>query len=191
MYICGFLASFFVKPFSSAIGKKWNYFFGCAVGIIAFAWLFFGRGSSFSTIQIYGVCALLGISTTIILVTSLGLTNDLISHNTSSAAFVFGAMSLLDKVSNGIAVMLVQTLHGHHEDKAEFYRNVLAWIGGGSIGLAMLALLLLSGDDLTSFRRRSVLGVNSAIEEIPESEERTSEEEEEEQIRRPLLAKAT
>lgn len=42
------------------------------------------------------------------LVTSLGLTADLIGENTESGAFVYGAMSFTDKLCNGLVVMVIQ-----------------------------------------------------------------------------------
>lgn len=42
------------------------------------------------------------------LVTSLGVTADLIGPNTESGAFVYGAMSFTDKLSNGVVVMAIQ-----------------------------------------------------------------------------------
>ena len=42
------------------------------------------------------------------LVTSLSLTAEFIGSNTSSSAFIYGLMSLTDKVSNGLAVVLIQ-----------------------------------------------------------------------------------
>lgn len=44
------------------------------------------------------------------LVTSLGITADLIGRNTENGAFVYGVMSFMDKLSNGFAVMLIQYL---------------------------------------------------------------------------------
>lgn len=44
------------------------------------------------------------------LVTSLGITADLIGPNTESGAFVYGANSFTDKLSNGIAVSIIQAL---------------------------------------------------------------------------------
>lgn len=44
------------------------------------------------------------------LVTSLGVCADLIGQNTESGAFVYGAMSFADKLSNGLAIMLIQYL---------------------------------------------------------------------------------
>lgn len=49
-----------------------------------------------------------GASSSIQLVTSLGLTADLIGQDTDTGAFVYGAMSFVDKLSNGIAVVILQ-----------------------------------------------------------------------------------
>ena len=46
-----------------------------------------------------------GIGCAGILVSSLSITAALIGHNTDSSAFVYGAMSLTDKIANGIAVV--------------------------------------------------------------------------------------
>lgn len=51
---------------------------------------------------------ILGVSGTILIVTSLGVTADLIGLDTNSGAFVYGAMSFVDKISNGVAVMAIQ-----------------------------------------------------------------------------------
>ena len=51
-----------------------------------------------------------GAGSSVMLVTSLGITADLIGLNTESGAFVYGAMSFIDKLSNGVAVTMVQTL---------------------------------------------------------------------------------
>jgi hypothetical protein len=51
---------------------------------------------------------LLGCGGSTILITSLSMTTDLIGHNTNSGAFVYGAMSFTDKLSNGIVVALFQ-----------------------------------------------------------------------------------
>lgn len=45
------------------------------------------------------------------LITSLAITADLIGTHVESGAFVYGAMSFTDKLSNGIAVFVIQYLH--------------------------------------------------------------------------------
>lgn len=51
-----------------------------------------------------------GAGGSIVLVTSLGITADLIGNQTSSGAFVYGIMSFTDKLANGIAVIIIQDL---------------------------------------------------------------------------------
>lgn len=53
---------------------------------------------------------ILGAGGSIILVVSLGITADLIGNNTRNGAFVYGIMSFTDKLSNGIAVVIIQDM---------------------------------------------------------------------------------
>lgn len=54
---------------------------------------------------------ILGAGGALMLVTSLGLTADLIGNATNTAAFVYGAMSFSDKLANGLAVISIQHLY--------------------------------------------------------------------------------
>ena len=50
----------------------------------------------------------LGCSSCVMLITSLGLTADLIGPHVQSGALIYGLMSLTDKLSNGLAVLVIQ-----------------------------------------------------------------------------------
>ena len=50
----------------------------------------------------------LGCSSCVLLITSLGLTADLIGPHVQSGALIYGLMSLTDKLSNGLAVLVIQ-----------------------------------------------------------------------------------
>lgn len=81
------------------------------------------------------------------LITSLSITNDLIGCNVESGAFVFGAMSLTDKFSNGLVVLLVQYFHPCTTccvECAAYYRYVLSCGCGGAVALAIFALATLA-----------------------------------------------
>ena len=67
-----------------------------------------------------GVALFNGAGTAAILVSSLSLTAQLIGKNTSTAAFVYGAMSLTDKIANGVAVIIGKTLKFLEDDKGFF-----------------------------------------------------------------------
>lgn len=72
-------------------------------------------------------------------------------------------MSLLDKFSNGLTVMVVQILYDKYANHApvEFYRNVLSFVCGGATIMALLALLSLARDEIgarkTVSRRKKTL----------------------------------
>lgn len=86
------------------------FFAGVVWGIIACFWMRFRDGENYLHYEIYGVAVLLGASGSMVLVTSLGLTADFIGTDTDRGAFVYGLMSFSDKLSNGLAVIIIQHL---------------------------------------------------------------------------------
>ena len=58
--------------------------------------------------QVYAVSILIGAGGSQMLITCLCLVADLIANNLDSSAFVYGCMSLVDKFSNGLAIMAIQ-----------------------------------------------------------------------------------
>ena len=62
-----------------------TYLLGALLSLAACTWIFFGSSNeSFKKYGIFGVSALIGLSSTTILITSLAITNDLIGNNTVS-----------------------------------------------------------------------------------------------------------
>lgn len=84
----------------------------------------------------------IGFAESIMLVTSLGLTADFIGQNVDSGAFVYGIMSFTDKLSNGLAVILIQYLSGWVNSKY-YYKDVLVYVCGGSAILGLLLILFM------------------------------------------------
>ncbi|KAL0967000.1 hypothetical protein UPYG_G00303250 [Umbra pygmaea] len=108
MYVSGFASSFIMKPISRRFGKGITYYVGLLL-IMAFSyWVLLDDKMGD---QIYVAAVLLGAGSATILVMSLSMTADLIGEQTQSGAFVYGAMSFTDKVANGVAIMIIQTLH--------------------------------------------------------------------------------
>lgn len=86
-----------------------TFLIGAVVAIGACVWIYFGDNkAAYVHYEIWPVTILLGVSSTTLLVTSMSITSDLIGENITSGAFVFGTMSLFDKVSNGVAVALLE-----------------------------------------------------------------------------------
>ncbi|XP_038139440.1 major facilitator superfamily domain-containing protein 12-like [Cyprinodon tularosa] len=142
MYVSGFLSSFIMKPVSKRIGKSLTYFVGLLL-IMAFSyWVLLDNKMGE---QIYGAAVLLGAGSATILVISLAMTAELIADQTQSGAFVYGAMSFTDKLANGVAVMMIQSLHPCHTAVCcpacvWFYHYVMVAVTGGVAVVAALAL---------------------------------------------------
>ncbi|KAK6311268.1 hypothetical protein J4Q44_G00193230 [Coregonus suidteri] len=142
MYVSGFASSFIMKPISKLIGKCMTYFVGLLL-IMAFSyWVLLDDKMGD---QIYGASVLLGAGSATILVMSLSMTADLIGDQTQSGAFVYGAMSFTDKVANGVAVMMIQSLHPCHTQVCcpacvWYYHYVMVIATGGVAVVAALSL---------------------------------------------------
>ncbi|KAG8039167.1 hypothetical protein G9C98_003474 [Cotesia typhae] len=140
MYLSSFKVSLIIEKINTKFGRKNSYALGVLMGICACVWIWFGQGPNFVRLYIYPVSLLLGSSGSIMLVTSLGVTADLIGPNTESGAFVYGAMSFTDKLSNGCVVMAIQyTIH--KINTPNYYRDVLSLVCGGSAIIGLLMLL--------------------------------------------------
>jgi hypothetical protein len=59
-------------------------------------------------VSIYIIISLMGIAQALLLISSLGMTAQLINKNTESGAFVYGIMSFVDKLSNGIVIQIIE-----------------------------------------------------------------------------------
>ena len=106
----------------------------------------YAKHDFFRQYGIFIAAVLFGAAGSTVLITSLSLTAELISNNVESSAFVYGAMSFTDKVSNGLAVMVIQ----HFipclkccEACKWYFRDVLFFAVGGSVllGLTFMAIL--------------------------------------------------
>ncbi|GMR61793.1 hypothetical protein PMAYCL1PPCAC_31988 [Pristionchus mayeri] len=179
-----FISSFFVSTilsiptFNKRLNKKVLYVFALVVGIGNCICMNFALQGW----KIYAVAAVLGISQSILLVTSLDITADLINKNTESGAFVYGAMSLFDKLANGIAYQIIELLNpncddAHHESCAIFYRSVMVYVPTICLIASFLVLLSLIPAEIGARGRRlRHEDVLSLIQEESERQERETEE---------------
>ncbi|KAK2161373.1 hypothetical protein NP493_1587g00039 [Ridgeia piscesae] len=147
VYVSGFLSSLVMKSLNICAGRKVTYVLGAMTVIGYSVWTWFLSAASLW--QVFAMAVLLGIGTSTVLVTALSMTADLIGDNVSSGAFVYGALSFTDKLSNGIAVLVIQHLHPCRgvvccSDCIWFYRNVMTFVPAGFAILAILTLLTLA-----------------------------------------------
>lgn len=146
MYVSGFLTTMILKALNKFIGRKASFILGTLIGGAACIGIWLGEGDVYCKYILYVVTAMLGAGGSIMLITSLSITADLIGPNIESGAFVYGAMSFTDKLSNGIAVMLIQNLNpctACCPMCSKYYRDILFYCCGGAAVLGLLALLTL------------------------------------------------
>ncbi|KAJ6215864.1 hypothetical protein RDWZM_010364 [Blomia tropicalis] len=129
-YVTSFIFSFFTNGLTKHIGTKILILIGSAVGIATSLYIWFGKyGLIFRYYQIYAVAAMIGIAGTILLISSLSLNSDLIGNHLSSNAFVFAAMSLVDKTINGIVIGGLEQFKPEteidHQTPIEYFQYVM------------------------------------------------------------------
>lgn len=158
-YITSFVISFLTSAsfINRYFNRKLMYMFGCLIGIGNCVWMLFGLSQA----MIYIVAALLGVAQSILLVTSLAVTADLINKNTESGAFVYGAMSFVDKLANGVAYQIIELLNPRcivnepHQVCSQFYRDVMVYVPGGCLVLGILVLITLLPHNVGKRNRRT------------------------------------
>jgi len=104
-YIAGFPATIGVK-FISKYGTKYAYFAGVFITIIGNIWVIFLSDESLW--QVILVFVIFGLGANALVCSSLALISEYIGENTGAAGFVFGFMSLCDKVVNGVGVVVIE-----------------------------------------------------------------------------------
>ncbi|ETV78263.1 hypothetical protein, variant [Aphanomyces astaci] len=106
VYVSGFLATFLLRWMNEKMGREGTFAAGAALVSVSLGltWLLTPETSGW----IYLLSVLLGLGNSIVMVTSVCLEGDLVGDSCESGAFVYGAMSFTDKISNGIAVLWIQ-----------------------------------------------------------------------------------
>lgn len=159
MFISSFVMSLVIERLNTKLGRKISYLLGVILAISACLWIRLGEGNTYVEYQIYPVSLILGSAGSMMLVTSLGVSADLIGQNTETGAFVYGVMSFTDKLSNGLAVMLIQYLRCQ-VSCTNYYRDILAYVCGGSAILGLIMILYIK-----PFTQRYTLASEQLTEE--------------------------
>jgi len=142
--LSGFIGTIIVTQFNKFLSQQIIYLMGCLVTVSASIWIIYADTTNNF---FWGVAVLLGMGGSIMLVMALSMISKLIGDNTSTTGFVYGIMSLLDKISNGVAVAILQNMVPHlNHCKAcgLFYRNIISYTIGGIAGVAAIFLILTS-----------------------------------------------
>lgn len=134
-----------MKRLSTSLGWLWAFTLGAAAIALACGGMMIA--TPHSSWLVYPSALSLGVGCAIVSVLSVSAEADLIGPYTESGAFVYGAISLTDKMSNGIAVLAIQSW-GDTIDGAgphgTFVKYVNALVPLVSIALALLVATRLS-----------------------------------------------
>ena len=107
-FTASFLSSFPTSLANQHWGRHLTWLLGSLLGLVTALLVQTVPDADMQLYGIFLVAVLIGASSCILLITSLGLTADLIGSEKGSSAFLYGLMSLTDKVSNGLAVLVIQ-----------------------------------------------------------------------------------
>ena len=150
IYISGLVTTALMKYVNKLLGRELTYFVGLGFIWAALETFWVIQRGNLANVAYLG-SSFLGIGGAAILITALSMTSDLIGSNTGTGAFVYGAMSFTDKLSNGVAIQAIQLAHpcrGQGEAACcslcnPFYRYVLVSVPGVSSLLAYTGLCAL------------------------------------------------
>lgn len=158
VYVSGFLATFYLRYLNEVLGRSGSFALGCVmiVSSLALSYLLTPATATW----IYAFSIVLGMGNSIIMVTSVCLEGDLIGNNIESGAFVYGAMSFTDKISNGIAILLIQNerekLQNSPAEDGEFLRQVYCILPSITAIVGLLTVVYMKYCSATTKRTQSL-----------------------------------
>ncbi|KAI9907117.1 hypothetical protein PsorP6_016256 [Peronosclerospora sorghi] len=107
VYLSGFVATFCLRRLYEYMGRAGSFALGAGFIVLLLTLSYYL--SPDTSLWIYPLSSILGMSNSIIMVKSVCLTGDLVGTHVESGAFVYGAMSFTDKISNGLTILFIQT----------------------------------------------------------------------------------
>ncbi|GMF40511.1 unnamed protein product [Phytophthora fragariaefolia] len=156
VYLSGFLATFFLRYLNESLGRTGSFALGAALIVLALVLSYFLTAETAT--WVYPFSIILGMGNSIIMVTSVCLTGDLVGNNVESGAFVYGAMSFTDKISNGVAILLIQNtrqmLQDLPEEDGEFLRQVYCVLPSVAALVGLCTVMFMTHCSGSSDRRR-------------------------------------
>lgn len=145
VFVASFAATTPQKRLFKRLGRTRAYVVGAVFGLAATAGFFLLRAESAHCV--YAVAVLLGFANATLMVSSVSLEADLVGDHVASGAFIYGAMSLTDKLSNGAAVMVIQNvrhkLRVRGISDATLLRDVMSLGLGAVVVVALVGLVFL------------------------------------------------
>lgn len=139
MYVGSFITTVIIKRLNDSHGRKQSFFIGGPFVLLACIGVYFGSGTVYKNYLIYGIVSMFGVAGSIMSVTSLGITSDIVYDDTRNGAFIYSIMTFFDKILSGVVVMIVQYVESCWGDYT-YYRNVLCFTSAGCIILGTISV---------------------------------------------------
>ncbi|CAL8071433.1 unnamed protein product [Calicophoron daubneyi] len=127
------------KPVQDKISRELNTIIGLSF-ITIFCVLVNYPGDPVNMAIVYSAAGVLGVGCTIILITALAMVSDLIGHNQDNGAFVYGYMSFVDKLFNGLTIQMVEVMWNEFPDR-KYYQRVESYGIGGWVVTGVIFLV--------------------------------------------------
>ncbi|XP_039277978.1 major facilitator superfamily domain-containing protein 12-like isoform X2 [Nilaparvata lugens] len=140
VFTMSFLTSLIIKPLNQRFGRKLAYSLGVFIGVASSIIVYFGHGEVYNRLTVFAVAALFGCASSVMLVTSLGVTADHIGQDLDNGALIYGLMSFVDKISNGFAILVIQSM----KKQRTHYRDCLSFVCGVSAIIGLIAIFTFS-----------------------------------------------
>lgn len=140
LYLAQLIATIGMKRISTRLGRRNSFTLGALFVIAACILMLFLQPSSAN--GMYFAVIILGIGCAMVMVISVSLEADLVARNTESGAFVYGVCSFADKLFNGIAILVIQTIEGTVDKTniSTYNRYVNGCVPLGAVILSMLVV---------------------------------------------------
>lgn len=163
VYLSGFLTTFGMKTANRVLGRTLVFILGASLVISGLAMSYFLTPATANFV--YASSWLVGMGNTLIMVTSVCIVGDLVGDQTNGA-FVYGAMSFTDKLSNGLVIIVIQQgretieeVFGYTSvESGEYLRTCYCLVPtiAAFIGIGMVLMMQYGSGHLSVIQKRRV-----------------------------------
>lgn len=108
-FLSSFLSSLAMK-YSNRIGHRVSYLLGSIISISACVWVALAAPPTASSLRLYGIAGMLGVGSSVTMISSLCITADMIGRHADQGGFIYSAVTFADKLITGVVVVVIEAL---------------------------------------------------------------------------------
>lgn len=149
LYVFSLIGTILIKPLVHFFNISTSFIIGCILCISTGFWYMYvvqmkTNNLLYQLSSIFVACMLLGLSGTLLVVCTLYFATNLIGNNTNSGAYIYGFMSLFDKLINGIVILIIQALTSGNQQNISLFYNQIMVFTPITVGFFLLILLFIN-----------------------------------------------